>query len=309
MAANPGPFRFRHDAASWYDEPYARPGDSVAKKSKERWSAAEITTKAILSGFLILGAVATVWGGDVPWEWLRPFLTDLGPAFFTVGLLGLTVDIFLKRQIARDVFNAAFRYVLPDELKDEVLRIISYKFICTDSLLIVSIDPIGNGLVRVNIKIERTAKNITRHTESMPIGFAVDEWGFHNHTSGISKCAYEMGDGIWRDCGDDPSYSATKYALGKISKEPLRVKSGQIIRFVAEGWEIQRENGNFWMFNSAPAINPVIEVNIPAPFLHGCSFGVPGEKVLTSSIAAHYRLDGAQFPGQNVQIRWWKPTP
>ena len=85
------------------------------------------------------------------------------------------MDTFLKRELARDVFAAAFRYVLPDELKEEVHRIINYKFLCIDSLSVITITALPNDLVRVGIRHERTFRNITDHTEPFFAGFAVDE--------------------------------------------------------------------------------------------------------------------------------------
>jgi hypothetical protein len=106
-----------------------------------------------------VGAAGSLWHQDIPWSWLAHLAGALSPPLFTAGILGLTVDIFLKRELARDVFVAAFRYILPDELKEEVQRIISYKFLCIDSTTIVSISAPSNDIVRVEIKHERTFKN------------------------------------------------------------------------------------------------------------------------------------------------------
>ena len=125
-----------------------------------------------------IGAGGSLWHQVIPWSWLAHLAEALCPPLFTAGILGLTVDTFLKRELARDVFVAAFRYVLPDELKEEVHRIISYKFLCIESTTIVSISSLSNDLVRVEIRHERTFKNITGHTEPFSGTFALDEWGF-----------------------------------------------------------------------------------------------------------------------------------
>lgn len=85
---------------------------------------------AILGLLVLTGIAGSLWHQCIPWPLGAHLARDLGPALFTAGVLGLTVDTFLKREFARDVFVAAFRYVLPDELKEEVRRIISYKFLC-----------------------------------------------------------------------------------------------------------------------------------------------------------------------------------
>src|SRR6516225_5306742 len=86
------------------------------------------------------------------------------------------------------------RYVLPDELKEEVHRIISYKFLCIESTTIVSISSLPNDdLVRVEIRHERTFKNITGHTEPFVGTFALDEWGL-SPSSEILECRLETGE-------------------------------------------------------------------------------------------------------------------
>ena len=83
------------------------------------------------------------------------------------------------------------RYVLPDELKEEVHRIISYKFLCIESSTIVSISSLSNDLVRVEIRHEKTFKNITGHTEPFSGTLALDEWGF-SQKSEILECRLEI---------------------------------------------------------------------------------------------------------------------
>lgn len=122
---------------------------------------------------------------------------ELGSALIVAGVIGLTVDLFFKQEFARDAFLAAFRYVMPKELKEEVLRILSYKFLCTDSRLLVKLEPIcGTELVRVHIGAEREIKNIGHHTESFDVAMAVDDWGFDGHKPTIEQCSFDIGQGI-----------------------------------------------------------------------------------------------------------------
>ena len=71
-------------------------------------------------GMLVGGLLATVWG-----EALSPIVKELGPGIFTAGLLASVAEPFFRGEFARDAFLAAFRYVLPEELEEEVEKIIN----------------------------------------------------------------------------------------------------------------------------------------------------------------------------------------
>jgi hypothetical protein len=265
-------------------------------------SRAQIKIWLILGAIILIGAAGSLWYESLPWSWLSHVAQALCPPLFTAGVLGLTVDAFLKREIARDVFVAAFRYVLPDELKDEVKRIIDYKFLCTESLSVVTIVPLPNNLVRVHISHERTFKNITGHTEPFIATFALDEWGFADKSE-IEAC-YLMADGTTTNATENPEYENKKDAIGRKS-EPVAVKPGAIIRTVVKGFEIHRDNDQVHMEFGHPSTNPVVRVEAPQGISHSCSFGIPNEKIIRSNITKQYKLEGTQFPGQHTRIRWW----
>ncbi|MFZ0424633.1 MAG: hypothetical protein WAL80_17295 [Xanthobacteraceae bacterium] len=251
----------------------------------------------ICGALLIGGGAATIWG-DKTW----PFVKELGPGIFTAGILAALVEPFFRHEFARDAFLAAFRYVMPDELKEEVQRIIGYKFLSTDSRMIVKIEPIPTtDLVRVHLSLERTVKNVSRHTEITSVMFALDEWGFDGQQSKIDECSFDIGNGP-EHCGDERHDDPV---VGK-RRDNISIQSGQTYKVVMKGSEIHRDNDALRMFHNHAAINPVVELHAPADFKYGCSFGVPGEKISPSRIDAHYRLDGTQFPGQCTYIRWWR---
>ena len=84
----------------------------------------------ICSALIVVGILATIWGG--PFDRISPIIKELGPGIFTAGILASLVEPFFRNEFARDAFLAAFRYVLPDELKEEVRRILNYKFLCIE---------------------------------------------------------------------------------------------------------------------------------------------------------------------------------
>src|SRR5262245_44463209 len=74
-----------------------------------------------------LGVTGSILHNELPWPWAQHLARDLAVALFVAGLLAASVDTFFKTEFARDVFNAAFAYFLPNELKQEIKRIIEYK--------------------------------------------------------------------------------------------------------------------------------------------------------------------------------------
>ena len=117
-------------------------------------------------GLLIVGFAATTWGG--PWQsftpivnWFGPVAKELGPGIFTAGILACLVEPFFRNEFARDAFLAAFRYVLPSELKDEVAKILTLEFIAESHVWAVDIKKVDNNTVLVTSNFERTLVNKT----------------------------------------------------------------------------------------------------------------------------------------------------
>jgi hypothetical protein len=259
----------------------------------------------VLGGLAAFGVVAIAGSHWVPWKWLEGVVKEIGVASLVAAILGLTVDQALKVELVRDVFYAAFRYLLPSELKDEVARVIGYRFLCTDHRTLVEIVPIvDTDLVRVHMKTERLLKNVSYQAEPIRNHFALDEWGYPGHQSTVERCSMEFG-GEVVEGEDNPEYKGKLDARGKITAERT-IKRGETVKFVTIGSEVCRNNGQLFMAWRAPTVNPVVDVSIPDGFGHECNFGVPYAKAVTSSISKQYRLDGTQFPGQHVRVRWWK---
>jgi hypothetical protein len=237
-------------------------------------------------------------------SWFERVLEHAGVALMIASLLGVTVDRLLKLQVAEDVFMAAFRYVLPGELKEEVARIIGYKFIVISHLTIIEIVEIQHSdLVRVTIKTERTIKNISSHTEQVWNYLALDEWGMDGHNSILGTCRVILA-GETID-GRKDSEVEKEGAIG-LKTEKRDLTREMTAKLITEGSEVHRTNSQFIMAFDTPAVRPSVVVRTPAGFGYVLSFGVPGERITRSEITAWHTLDGTQFPGQSTRLRWWK---
>jgi hypothetical protein len=130
---------------------------------------------------MILGVAGSIWNELLPWEWVRHLIRDLSVALFVAAFLAMTVDRFFKAAFARDAFYAAFSYVLPSELKQEINRIINYKFLCDKHDTIIKLVPITSDLIRLEISTEGTMRNISscsrrarKPNKTRPIGMYGD---------------------------------------------------------------------------------------------------------------------------------------
>ena len=73
--------------------------------------------RIVLVVMAAVGIAGSIWNESLPWPWSQHLVRDFSVALFVAGLLAASVDAIFKTELARDVFNAAFSYVLPDELK------------------------------------------------------------------------------------------------------------------------------------------------------------------------------------------------
>lgn len=85
-----------------------------------------------------------------------------GTAILIAAFLGLTIHIWLEKQLTEDVFAAAMGYELPDELKDEIREVYGNRILCENHSQSVQIDDLGNGFVSITIGVERKFIKLAR---------------------------------------------------------------------------------------------------------------------------------------------------
>ncbi|MDX2201420.1 MAG: hypothetical protein NW223_01595 [Hyphomicrobiaceae bacterium] len=257
---------------------------------------------------MFLGGTSILFGAqNIPNHIIEKVVTEIGLSLIIASLLAATVDRIIKLQMARDVFLASFRYVLPVEMKEEVARIIGYKFVATSHYSVVSIEEIeGTEYVTVTTKTEREIKNVSHHAEQMWNYLSQDEWGIPNHPSKVHTCIMKIGTTILE--GEPDKEAEKEGAIGLMTKKKS-LASGESATLIQVGSEVHRNNSQLVMFYDCPTVGPVVRIEIPENFRHAISFGVPGERMTRSSIAEEHTLDGTQFPGQGTRLRWWKEKP
>src|SRR5258707_13827956 len=102
----------------------SRHGGKMDKTFAQKHAITIILVAAL--GWGIVGVLAFEPTGPLPY---RP-LEHLFMALTISGVLGLIIEYTLHQQIAKDVFEAAIGYLLPEELRDELRWVAGQPFLC-----------------------------------------------------------------------------------------------------------------------------------------------------------------------------------
>jgi hypothetical protein len=247
-----------------------------------------------IGGFCMISA-PKIWG----WEWDYGIVHDLGIAIFIAALLGVTIDRWLKAEIARDVFMAALGYILPEEFHQEIRRIANFKFLSERQVSVFQIEDIGNSTVRLTSMIERTLRNISDNSETLNAYISMDEWGF-DEPSQILECRLEM-DG--RTLSDFTKRITAHEIIGETDK--IDLLPGRTASLFYKTTEIKRNNDDISGVYLSPTRNPEIQVQIPNTLEYSVEFGRHDYKTQKDRYSERYILQGTYFPSQHMRIRWW----
>jgi hypothetical protein len=157
--------------------------------------------------------------------------------------------------------------------------------------------------VNVSISFERRLYNITSDPQTIEPHIDFEEWGIHDHPSGLDFYKVQIDGEEAHDatrCPDGPG-GRLVYKV----KKTITVPSKKSILITAKYHETRYKNDQMMIAFNNPSKNPTVRVSLPDKFKHTCSFGIPGEIFESSLIEERHTLEGTQFPGQETKIRWW----
>lgn len=245
------------------------------------------------------------------WGWDKGIIREIGGAILITGLLGLTIDTWLKSEIAKDVFRAALGYVLPPEFRNEVAQIINYRFLSERHFIRVSISRNETGIlrddevVRCNIQVERKVKNITGQVQDIFASAVARDWGFAEGESQINICEIEFNEIVEKfNPGDSEQY--TKYGDGKEARtKSIKIPPGASVNIFLDYFEFKRANDIALIAFLSPTVGPEMEIVIPDEFEYTYDFGAIGHKSDSRRFSKRHSLVGTYFPGQIMSVRWW----
>lgn len=256
---------------------------------------------AVLTLMLIASGAAIVVSDLLDWKWDHGLVPEFSKAIFVAGVLGLTIDRWLKTEIVSDVFNAAIGYFIPNEFQNEIRRITSFKFICESHDSWYTINRLDDDSVIVKVQNERKIRNITREDQAQRALINIDDWGF-SEPSRILRC--EIYDEK-RNLIDKapPAKTVGKTRLSAETK-PAIIRPGQAVILVTEFIEIRRKNDQIVSVFLSPTKNPRIHV-AATKFEYLVDFGVISPNTDDSAVHPTHTLDGVYFPPGNIRLRWW----
>lgn len=259
--------------------------------------------RVLLTGLLVAGA-GFQWISPFTWPWLAHLINEMGVALVVAAILGLTVDWALKAEFARDVFRAAFSYVIPSEFKNEVAKILTYDFMAEKHLWKVQIKKVDDETVLVTCSIERTLRNRTSLRKMKGNYLQAYEWHFKNGRTEILECSVKNEDGAIENA---LAVERSPYQVETRTKE-FMVLPNRTVEIWSKSSQYRRISGEMYETFLTPALNPEIEVEISDEFHHEVEFGAvstTGKEKYTNRT----RLDGVYFPGQFMMVRWWPKAP
>jgi len=267
-----------------------------------RWATDRLFFRLLLLAVLIIGFCGVILPPILKVSWDYGILDELGKALLIAGILGFTIEPPLRRAIAKDVFSAAFGYHMPDDFKDEIARISSYRIICIKHIMDVRIRRYDDSRVLVHVFIERTFQNIGSTIARIQAQNWIDEWGA-DHKSAIIRCD------IISNGGNKKSYSPSD--IEYLPNLSFRAKSPSIfllpdaIATQIVEYEVFRMNNDFiYEQFMSPTRNPEIRIlERPVDFDAVADSG--GGRLRPTEIADRYELDGVYFPPAPMKIRWW----
>jgi hypothetical protein len=211
---------------------------------------------AILVLFLLVGLTLIIIPRLFEWRWDYGILPEIGIALVVASILGFTIDRWMKAEIRRDVFLASIGHVLAPEFRSEVSRIVGYALICERHLLLIKLESIGGGLVRVTSHVERTIRNRSAYPQSIRNVTHMDEWGYEKGgASEIIECILEI-DGVSIGA-DEPKKDAYSVYCHTIEKT---LKPDQVANLRSKYIEYMPVNDDLHYSFAIPTKNPEIEV-------------------------------------------------
>jgi hypothetical protein len=267
----------------------------------------------------------------VSWSHIR---TALGESLIVAAALGVTVDFFYKRALARDAFEASLGYLLPDELKAELRWIYGQQLICVQHEGHIVLRPLDGDdaseprRVRVEYEMWRTIRNVSNQRVEHPTFASVEEW-FRGEESGVDliECVrgderYSGGSVVTRDVDVDgaPSHArgrdheAAPLAPSQLARQHPGVElklekrvvleAGEEVTFRYKGHEIHYDSGALYDVYGAPTCRPAVTIEAPPELRAVVSFANRGRSEVTE-LGGRYVLPTVLLPFQPIIVRWW----
>jgi hypothetical protein len=262
-----------------------------------------------LAGLLAVGTLGvTTFGGSTTF-W-KEWLAHVFMAVAISGVIALFIEFTLHQQIAKDVFEAAVGYFLPDELRDELRWICGAKFMCMKHTHTVRLKRIQDkNLLSVESEIVRVFKNITSENQEFKPGLGV--WERFNDGLPSKILSYtchpedgERGENLALVSKPRPEKGPV---IGIGEQAPIRVSSGKHITISMLIQETLGENDWAYAHFGNPTKDVTVVVEHPEGWMVDVRFSHRDSDPQVDKVGSHtWHLKGALLPLQGIRIYWFR---
>jgi hypothetical protein len=252
-------------------------------------------------GLLALTAGADL--GEVPHE----IGVALGSALVIAGVLGGTVDLWLKHLLLRDAFQATFGYLLPAELRDELTWIYEQELLCFRHEQIVSLHPTEDPQVVIaKMRVRRDVRNVSRRRVLWTQGFFVDDWLHSGHSPRVTSLRFSKLGSDEEPLTDFDQDRPQPMVVRARPKGHVELAPGEELTATAEAEEPKRTNDALVFTLSQATRNPSVTVETLTSFEYEVYFGNREQEALRRIGPNTVELPGTLLPGQVLTVRWWR---
>lgn len=230
-------------------------------------------------------------------------LHEVGIALLISALLGGSIDFYLHRSIAKDAFEGAMGYFLPEEIKESVRFIGSMEWFAVEFSLTVQLEITEDDLVRCTLKTRKLLRNISSMTLPMRSNIHVDDWG-HKKQAEIISCVVRAA-AVSKELKRDAIKRENSTVYGETDE--IDVFDGETVECLAEAIEYKLKNDDMHYALGFAAKSPKIFIQSPADF--EVRAGISAHNRLEKHPHAEvYELRGFYLPWQRMTVRWWIKT-
>jgi len=259
---------------------------------------------SLIVGGLVLNTLPERW---LTWEWVRSLKRTLSDALIVAGLLGLTVDSFLKRALIRDVGAIFIGWALPQEIRDHIREVSQTSIVRRNFRVCFNLAVDGNS-ARVQVTTEVDVYNFSASPQKY---FPVLSLDLHdNPDESETKCE-------WRVGSRDYSWNAAKFVETRRVERNHDVITWRLKPIVLQPQDV-----------GDPRIKPACKTRwthvekMPVPYTDFVAFTYP---TIDTEVTAHCpseieftadsptsHAEGSNqwsyrrlyMPGQSIRVRW-----
>jgi hypothetical protein len=263
---------------------------------------------------LILGGLVWhyVWPLITWWAlaWFRSASGPLSDALIVAGILGLTVDYFLKRELIRDVGAIFIGWALPQEIRDYIRKVSQTSIVRKNFRVHYRLALVGNGEVSVKIRTSVDVFNYSSGRERIAPQWIVDLQDKPNESA--IRCEIDRQGTVKSWTADklntpkrqERGPDVMKWTLPSLTLNPQDANDPQLKPACKVSWEYELQMpiqyNDFFAF-VFPTIGVEVTVDCPPDLEFTCDHD---DATVHAPDSSRWVFNRLYMPGQSIRVRW-----